>query len=300
MEKVGITVRKIRLIKGMAQKQVYAGIISRSFANRFESGENDIQSEKLFKILNNLAISPSEFQYINNSYKLPLIDQLLTKINYLYETHAFSALAHWLQQHQDSNNPQIQIVAGYAELLLITFSHHNFPLSRNIKIMLYHLLDKKNWTLQEIKLVSTIIPSIATHQEFKISIPRITEQMEQNCAKYLTKYADYFEVNNELINYYGVVLQTYLNDSAYSAAYKFKEKFIKLDDQLLDWNASIAKQLWLAIWELYFGDFKLGKQKVTDILTFKKLFNSKIDLNIESIISVRLKTAKTYRKSLLK
>ncbi|MFT8461518.1 MAG: hypothetical protein ABF670_07465 [Liquorilactobacillus ghanensis] len=48
MEKVGITVRKIRLIKGMAQKQVYAGIISRSFANRFESGENDILSEKLF------------------------------------------------------------------------------------------------------------------------------------------------------------------------------------------------------------------------------------------------------------
>ena len=70
MEKIGVTTRKIRLIKGLSQKQVYGGIISRSFANRFESGTNDIQASKFLKILDNLAISPTEFQYINNNYEL--------------------------------------------------------------------------------------------------------------------------------------------------------------------------------------------------------------------------------------
>lgn len=61
MNKLGPTIKKIRMIKGLSQKQVYANIISRSFANRLESGTNDIQAEKFLLILDNLGISPSEF-----------------------------------------------------------------------------------------------------------------------------------------------------------------------------------------------------------------------------------------------
>lgn len=297
MEKVGVTTRKIRLIKGLSQKQVYAGVISRSFANRFESGANDIQASKFLKILDNLAISPTEFQYINNNYELSQIDQMLTKVNYLYNTHAFSSLAHWLQQHKNSTNGQVRITAGYVELLLATYDYREFPLSKNIQLLMYHLLSEKNWTVQEIRIVSMLVPVIATHKQFKVKISTITKRMEQNCIHYLTKYSDPFQINNELVNYYGVVFQNYLNSKSYTNAFAMKEKFINLGEKPLDWDARVAQQLWLAVWELYFGNFKSGKLILEKIIDFKKIFKTKFDLNIEAITKVRLQDSQKYRNS---
>ena len=297
MEKIGVTTRKIRLIKGLSQKQVYGGIISRSFANRFESGTNDIQASKFLKILDNLAISPTEFQYINNNYELSKVDQMLAEVNYLYNTHSFSSLAHWLQQHKNSANVQVQIVAGLAELMLTTYSNRKFPLSKNIRVLMYHLMSEKNWTIQEIRIVSMLVPVIATHKQFKLDISTITERMEQNCSHYLTKYSDPFQINNELVNYYGVVFQNYLNSKSYIKACAMKEKFNNLDEKLFDWDTRVAQQLWLAVWELYFGDFKSGKQTLEKIIDFKKIFKKKFALNIEAIIKVRLQDSQKYRNS---
>ncbi len=296
----GETVRKIRLIKGLSQKQVYSGIISRSFANRFESGENDIQAGKLFQILDNLAISPNEFQYISNDYQLSPIDSMLAEAGHLYEAQSFSALAHWLHKHQDSNNIQVQIVAGFVELLLVLFGHLNFSLTKNIRVFISHLLGQKNWTLQEIKRVDMLVPVISAHKEFKIKVSTVTARMEKNCAEYLPKYEDKFQISGILINYYGVVLQTYLNNRDYTAAYDFREKFVNLNESLFDWDARVHRQLWLAVWELYFGDFTFGKKTLDRIINFKKIFNTKFDLNIDSVTQVRVKEAQKYRKSVKK
>ncbi|GKS82425.1 transcriptional regulator [Ligilactobacillus pabuli] len=297
MVKVGVTTRKIRLIKGLSQKQVYGGIISRSFANRFENGTNDIQAGKFLKILDNLAISPTEFQYINNNYEPSKIDQMLAEVSYLYSVHAFSSLAHWLQQHKSSENEQVQIVAGFAELMLTTYGYRKFPLSKNIHMLVYHLISEKNWTVQEIRIVSMLVPVIATHEQFKIEISTITERMEQNCSHYLTKYSDPFQINDELVNYYGVVFQNYLNSKAYIKACAMREKFISLDEKLFDWDTRISQQLWLAVWELYFGDFKSGKQTLEKIIDFKKIFKEKFALNIEAITKVRVQDSQKYRNS---
>lgn len=297
MVKVGVTTRKIRLIKGLSQKQVYGGIISRSFANRFENGTNDIQAGKFLKILDNLAISPTEFQYINNNYEPSKIDQMLAEVSYLYSVHAFSSLAHWLQQHKSSENEQVQIVAGFAELMLTTYGYRKFPLSKNIHMLVYHLISEKNWTVQEIRIVSMLVPVIATHEQFKIEISTITERMEQNCSHYLTKYSDPFQINDELVNYYGVAFQNYLNSKAYIKACAMREKFISLDEKLFDWDTRISQQLWLAVWELYFGDFKSGKQTLEKIIDFKKIFKEKFALNIEAITKVRVQDSQKYRNS---
>ncbi len=44
MKNIGQTVQQIRKIKGFTQSEVYSGIISRSFAFRFENGESDISA----------------------------------------------------------------------------------------------------------------------------------------------------------------------------------------------------------------------------------------------------------------
>ncbi len=294
MNKLGPTIKKIRIIKGLSQKQIYTNIISRSFANRFESGTNDIQSEKFLMILDNLGISPSEFQYINNNYELPMAEQLLAKINYLYETHAFKTLSNWLKRHKKSHNVQIQIVSGYAEVLLSSYSYHRFPLSKNIQMLMLHLLNEKSWTLQEIRMVKILIPIIATHEEFNINIETITNRIEENYKHYSTKYADPFQISNELINYYGVVLQNYLNTKNYQAAYGLRNKF-NLDGLFIDWNGQISKQLWLAVWELYFGNYELGRDTLIKIIDFKSMFQISFSLNIDAIFKIRVADSKAYR-----
>ncbi|CAM4345278.1 helix-turn-helix domain-containing protein [Weissella hellenica] len=294
MNKLGPTIKKIRIIKGLSQKQVYTSIISRSFANRFESGTNDIQAEKFLMILDNLGISPSEFQYINNNYELPLTEQLLTKVNYLYETHAFKTLSDWLNQYKESHDIPIQIVSGYAEVLLAAYSHHYFPLSKNIQLLILHLLNEKSWTLQEIKMVKILIPIIAGHEQFNVAIDTITARIEENYKHYLTKYADPFQVSDELINYYGVVLQNYLNTKNYQAAYDLRNKF-NTDVLFLDWNGQISKQLWLAVWELYFGDYESGKATLIKIIDFKSMFPTSFSLNIDAIFKIRVADSKSYQ-----
>lgn len=296
MNKIGITIRKIRLIKGLTQKQVYTGIISRSFANRFESGSNDIQTEKFFQILNNLGISPNEFQYIHNNYQHPKVDQMLLKVSYLYETHSFSTLATWLKQHKNNHDAQVKIVAGYAEILMSTFNSTQFPVTKNVETLTYHLLNEKNWTLQELKIIGALIPIISTHKKFNITITEITKRVEQNYSHYLTTPGDPFHITQELINYYGIVLQNYLNNEKYSDAYNFKNKF-NLDRDFLNWDVQISQQLWLAVWELYFADYDLGKQKIDMIINFKSTFKTSFALNIDAIAAVRLKDAKQYRQS---
>ncbi|QHM43523.1 hypothetical protein C7M38_01650 [Lactiplantibacillus plantarum] len=69
MTNIGETIHQIRLSKGLTQQEVYSGIISRSFASRFESGANDIGASKLFAILDNLAISADELRFIHQNYQ---------------------------------------------------------------------------------------------------------------------------------------------------------------------------------------------------------------------------------------
>ncbi|MCF7523150.1 hypothetical protein L3X07_06975 [Levilactobacillus brevis] len=42
MQTIGRTLKQIRLAKGFTQKEIYQGIVSRSFAIRLESGQHDL------------------------------------------------------------------------------------------------------------------------------------------------------------------------------------------------------------------------------------------------------------------
>lgn len=143
-------------------------------------------------------------------------------------------------------------------------------------------------------MVKILIPIIATHKQFNTDIETITERIEENCKHYLTKYTDPFQISDELINYYGVVLQNYLNTKNYQAAYDLRNKF-NSDELFLDWNGQISKQLWLAVWELYFGNYENGKATLIKIIDFKSMFPTSFSLNIDAIFKIRVADSKDYR-----
>ncbi|GMA09162.1 transcriptional regulator [Tetragenococcus halophilus subsp. flandriensis] len=298
MEKVGITIRKIRKIKGISQKQAYSGIVSRSFATRFERGENDIQSGKLFEILNNLAVTPNEFQFINNNYKRPLMDSLLAEIYEMYDNHSFSKLSQWIRKHKSRGRSEEKYAVAYAEILLFTFDHSTMPVTDNTYILLTHLLEEKTWTLQEIKMVKIILPLVVKNTDVSVSIEDLLVKFEKNCGNYLSKDGDPFYVFNELISFYSIVFQIYLNIRNYKLAKEFKSKFLKINESQLDLGGKITLKFWLAIYELYFGDFEGGEETIHQLENVQRLLSDKGKLNIKTIFDIRRKDAINYRKNI--
>ena len=57
MEKYGLTVRQIRLNKGFKQKEIYTGLLSKSFSIDFEKGLYDIKFSIMLNILKRLMNS---------------------------------------------------------------------------------------------------------------------------------------------------------------------------------------------------------------------------------------------------
>lgn len=297
MEQVGVTIRKIRKIKGITQQQAYSGIVSRSFATRFENGDNDIQSEKLFKILNNLAVTPNEFQFINNNYKRPLMDSLLGEIYIMYNDHSFSELYQWIKKHKNGSSSEEKYAVAYAEILMFTFDHLTMPVTDNTYFLLTHLLEEKTWTLQEIRIVKIILPLIIKNSEVSVSIEDLTIKFEKNCWNYLTNEEDPFHVLNELVSFYSIVFQIYLNVRNYKLAKEIKSKFLKISESQIDLEGKITRKFWLAIYELYFGDFANGEKTIKQLEMIQKLFSDKGMLNIKTIFEIRRKGAVIYRKN---
>lgn len=298
MEKVGVTIRKIRKIKGISQKQAYSGIVSRFFATRFERGENDIQSGKLFEILNNLAVTPNEFQFINNNYKRPLMDALLAEIYEMYDNHSFSKLSHWIRKYKESNSVEEKYAVAYAEILMFTFDHSIMPVTNNTYVLLVHLLEEKTWTLQEIKIVKIILPLVVKNTDVPVSIEDLLVKFEKNCWNYLIGNGDPFHVLNELISFYSIVFQIYLNIRSYKLAKEFKAKFLKINENQLDLEGKITLKFWLAIYELYFGDFESGEKMIHQLENIQRLLSDKGKLNIKTIFDIRRKDAINYRKNI--
>ena len=61
--------RQIRLSKGFSHKEIYTGILSKSFAIDFEKGLYDIKFNLMLKILERLMISVDELLLIHNQYR---------------------------------------------------------------------------------------------------------------------------------------------------------------------------------------------------------------------------------------
>ncbi|WP_416353750.1 helix-turn-helix domain-containing protein [Agrilactobacillus fermenti] len=297
MTQLGPTIKYIRQIKGLSQKEVYQGIISRSFAHRLEQGAHSIDAEKFLAILVNLDVTPDEFQFIHNHHQLTKNQQAYAKIDTWYQTHNFLALHHWLVTQKQSQTDQLKWPIAYAEILIAAYDQKQFPLSKHMFLLLDHLLTEKNWTLNEMRLAHLLLPlCLPKNTAPLIDIEKIKQRMQDNAQQYLKQPNDYFHVTDLLVEFYGTQFQVLLNQHRYTAAKHLKSDFNTIDIQKLTWDGRITQQLWLAIWELYFGDKHKGQiiiKKLTDLMT---LFPVKYHGTLDAIIKVRTAAAADYRK----
>ncbi|CAM3148542.1 helix-turn-helix domain-containing protein [Lactiplantibacillus plajomi] len=297
MTAFGQTIHQIRLTKDLSQQAVYSGVVSRSFANRFERGQNDIAATKLFKILDNLGISADEFRFIHRNYQPTPLAQALLQVERYYQQQNFPALATWVREHVNSPRSYERLVASYGDILLLAYDHSRIALTKTARIAYDHLRQTKTWSLQELKFVPVLVPLLAS-SEGVAALPALTRKVEQNCQRYQTAWGDPLHALPVLTNYYGTLFQVTLNYHDYAAAKAIKSKLLALDTQRLTWDERLSRQLWLGIWALFFGDAVAGQQTLDEITALEDRFRPTIDQSVYEIIRIRTKQARDYRAKL--
>ncbi len=285
----------IRQIKDSTQSEVYSGVMSRSFAHRFENGEHDISATKLFQILDNLLISVEEFRFIQNDYHRSSEQELNQQLQDAYDVHNLQEMGNIINENKNSGNLSFKSIAGIGQVLVETYQSKTFVITPAMESFWNQLFNSKAWTLQEIRNADILLP-IAINSHRESLIPTIVNRFENNCQKYLTARGDPFHVSDELMGMYLTLLQTDLNTEQYDSANQLVSKARDVDKFLLTWNGRFAQQLIIAIWNLYFGSEEEGETIIAKISGAESLYVPPIDHNLKAIADMRRKLAKIYKK----
>ncbi|MFC6201590.1 helix-turn-helix domain-containing protein [Lactiplantibacillus nangangensis] len=292
---LGVTIKQLRLAKGLTQAAVYSGIVSRSFASRFESGHHDISASKLFEVLDNLAVSVDEFRFIHQHYQPSPLDQALSQANRYYEAQNFPALSQWIKSHAKSPRAYDRLVASYMQIKLLSFDRAQFAMTAAVRPAVQHLQQTPMWTLQELKFANVLVP-LSMHDEGLTGVTALMTKMVLNCQRYCTPWGDPFRVLGELLAFYGTVFQVLLSGQAFDQARQLRPKLLAIAPAELDWDGRLTQQVWLALWECYFGDWQAGQDTLSEIMAIEKQQRPFLDNNLRSIIQVRTAEAQRYRK----
>lgn len=73
---------------------------------------------------------------------------------------------------------------------------------------------------------------------------------------------------------------------------------LKINEHQLDLEGKIKLKFWLAIYELYFGDFESGEEMVHQLENVQRLLSDRGKLNLRTIFDIRRKDAINYRKNI--
>ena len=68
--KFGPTIKKVRIEKGLLLKELYAGVVGKDFAIKFEKAQVNLNLLDFIEVLSRLSLKLEEFLYLNNSYSL--------------------------------------------------------------------------------------------------------------------------------------------------------------------------------------------------------------------------------------
>lgn len=182
----GAIFKRIRNEKGLTQKEIYSGVVSKSFYSDFEAGKHAITVDKFERLLQNLGISYDEFVYYQNSELKSPVTALSERITTLYERGAFEELYHVFQDNYASIEKPIRQLAVKAYLLVLITPSNFYKFSRDpFNEIVADLEGQKMWNLESIRLAKLVLLSLSENQKKAAAalVVRITKELE--------KYADF-------------------------------------------------------------------------------------------------------------
>ena len=188
----GELIRQVRLDKGLTQKNVYAGIISKSFAIKFEKGKHNVAAPLLLEILDRISMDIDEFLFVHRNYHLT--DQSAYTVRYAKHSNSHNLselrrmLSEFITQSDSSPISKVRVAEVRSRIRLIehlTDTGDYDPsviLPKDRQTIVDYLTNLHTWTLQEIQLFANNLELIT---------PELQLVFFRTLSKSLNQYADY-------------------------------------------------------------------------------------------------------------
>ncbi|MFD2304904.1 helix-turn-helix domain-containing protein [Enterococcus termitis] len=260
MKEYGLIVRKIRLAKGISQKELYSSLISKSYAIEFEKGHHDLSLELLEQVLEALAVTADEFLFIYNQYTIPETTSfwsLLAKASNENDLNALIALKKEIvnQAASDKKELFLALVEGRIQIVNHFLRSNKIDYTtippEQMDIVVQFLLNRESWTLFEL-LVFTNTLDYFTHDQRMIFI--------KNVYKLLQKYHSYDRgkeiLQILLINF----AELCLKEKEFPIAHELLDKLKNLNTDLNSGLYRIIERFFRGILLIMEGADREGKQ----------------------------------------
>lgn len=164
MEKYGCTVRKIRLSKGFSQKEIYTGILSKSYAIDFEMGRYDIKFSLMLQILQRLMVSVDELLLVHRDFQETATHKALGDIDaqkfqsnqkYAHDRVMFLQKS-WEEKRTLTSKIEYAQIMALKELYFNTDYEHSKDFQWAKQVIQHYLFDIETWTFEEFRLFSNM------------------------------------------------------------------------------------------------------------------------------------------------
>ena len=179
----GEIIKQIRKAKGFTQKEVYTGVVSKTFYSDFEAGKYSVEITKFEGFIKNLGITYQEFEYFRNQSFADEAKEVEEKIDQLYKRGEFEALYDIFEEYQKHHTIELRYLAIQAYLLVL-ITHSNFyKFTREpFNEIVAELENAKMWTLKEIKLSKLVLLSLSEKEKEKAATiyQRIVQELEKS------------------------------------------------------------------------------------------------------------------------
>ncbi|WP_058303573.1 Rgg family transcriptional regulator [Gorillibacterium timonense] len=187
MDHPGITARTIRLSKGFSQKEIYTGIISKSFAISFEQGKVMLNYFDFIQVLDRLSLSWNEFEFIRGGYQNPENVSLWRQFAEAANTKNRVQLEDIYRVHQADKSDFGKVVAYLSRAFLHNMMPESVPPSepctdKETQFLIHYLIDKESWTLDETNLFTSF---------YYLFEERTQEVLIRICYRSLQRYREY-------------------------------------------------------------------------------------------------------------
>lgn len=197
----GEIIKKIRKDKGYSQKEVYTGVVSKTFYSDFEAGKYSVEVMKFQELISNLGISYEEFEYYRNQNTTNEEKSLENQIDVLYKNGKFEELYELYERYHKHQDTEMRYLAMNAYLLVLITNINFYKFSREpFNEILAELENAKMWTLKEIKLSKLVLLSISENDK---------NEAEKLYKRILFELKKYREFNSKL--YYEEVGDLHFN-----------------------------------------------------------------------------------------
>ncbi|MGM0165557.1 hypothetical protein IGI39_000499 [Enterococcus sp. AZ135] len=182
----GEVVRSIRLSKGLTQKELYLGIVSKSYAIEFEKGNHNISVTLLLEILERLSLDMDEFLYICQDYHLDEQADYIFRYSNYSNNHDLPALYQLLAElkEQQGKIATVHIAEVRSRIRIIEATKKTGKYTTDVVLpedkatIIQYLTNLQTWTLQEIQLFANTLEFIDGEKQL-IFFKQLSKSLER-------------------------------------------------------------------------------------------------------------------------